>query len=54
MAIEDEDKGVHALVKGRLAYDEHASVDHLYDDGNHIRLLFLHAKAIINVAIPEQ
>lgn len=50
LAVENEDKGVDPVVKGCLADDEHAGVDHLYDDSNHIRLLFLHPNALIAVA----
>jgi hypothetical protein len=32
-------KGVDAMVEGRLGNYEHAGVDHLYGDGNRIRLV---------------
>lgn len=43
-SVEDEDEGVHPHVEGGLGDDEHAGVDQLYDDGDHVRLLRAHLR----------
>ena len=47
-SVEDEDEGVHPMVEGCLGDDEHAGVDKLYDDGDHVRLLCVHLHGFLS------